>query len=248
MVTVVIQWMGQTSEGRNINHTIDILTMPTKGIMCTLYSYHSYNIILYYAVLLYNCLEVATGCSSCIGTSIASGFECGWCDRPSGMTDTCSFTGDCPSKILTATGSQCPMPTIIDFTPKFGPPQGGTTITITGTDLGVSFSDFIDNSIRVGGVNCMPTNPDGYLPGRRINCTTTSSGVSASVMIMLSNGNVTSGETLFTRVSPEITRIFPSRGPQAGGTNLTVYGTNLDIGNTEDTRITLVGGTQCTIK
>jgi hypothetical protein len=31
MVTVVIQWMGQNSEGRNINHTIDILTTPTKG-------------------------------------------------------------------------------------------------------------------------------------------------------------------------------------------------------------------------
>ncbi len=199
-------------------------------------------------MLLYNCLEVATDCSSCIGTSMINRFECGLCDRSSGMTDTCSFSGDCSSQNLATTGMQCPMPTIMDFNPKFGPPEGGTTITITGTDLGVAFSDFTEDSIRVGDVNCMPTNPDGYVPGRRIYCTTTNSGVSTSVMIMLSNGNATSGEMLFARVSPEITRVFPSRGPQAGGTNLIVYGTNLNIGNTEDTRITLIGGTECTVK
>ena len=31
MVTVAIQWIGQNSEGRYINHAIDILTMPAKG-------------------------------------------------------------------------------------------------------------------------------------------------------------------------------------------------------------------------
>jgi plexin A len=143
---------------------------------------------------------------------------------------------------------QCPRPTVIDFNPKIGPPEGGTTITITGTDLGVSFSDFTESSIQVGGVNCIPTSPDGYMAGQRIRCTTTNSGVSTAVMISLSNGDASSGEMLFTRVSPEITGVFPSRGPQAGGTKLTVYGTNLDIGNTKNTRITLVGGTECTVK
>ena len=202
---------------------------------------------VHYTVLLYNCPSLATGCSSCLSFNITSGFECGWCDRPSGMTDTCSFTGDCPSQDLATTGSQCPMPTITDFNPKFGPPEGGTTIIITGIDLGVSFSDFAEDSIQVGGVNCIPTDSDTYVPGRKISCTTTSSTVSTAVMIMLSNGRASSGE-MFTRVSPRITGVFPPRGPQAGGTNLTVYGTNLDIGNTEDTTITLVGGTECTVK
>jgi plexin A len=176
---------------------------------------------------------------------MTSGFECGWCDRSS---DSCSFIGDCPSQNLATTGMQCPRPTISDFDPKFGPPEGGTTIIITGTDLGVSFNDFDENSIQVGGVNCMPTNPDRYVTGRRISCTTTNSGESTTVMISLSNGDAISGEMWFTRVSPNITGVFPSRGPQAGGTNLTVYGTNLNIGNTENTRITLVGGTECTVK
>ena len=66
-------------------------------------------------------------------------------------------------------------------------------------------------------------------------------------MIMLSNGPASSVET-FTRMSPQVIGVFPPRGPQAGGTNLTVYGTNLNIGNTEDTTITLVGGTECTLR
>ena len=201
-------------------------------------------------MLLYNCLEVATGCSSCIGMSLTSGFECGWCDRPSGMTDICSFAGDCSSsQDLATSGSQCPIPTITDFDPKFGPPEGGTTIVITGTNLGVSFSDFAENSIQVGGVNCIPADSDSYEPGRRISCTTTNSGASTAIEISLPNNReATSGQTLFTRVSPRVTGVFPPRGPQAGGTNLIVYGTNLDIGNTEDTAITLVGRTECTIK
>ena len=203
------------------------------------------------AVLLYNCLEVATGCSSCIGMSLTSGFECGWCDRPSGMTDTCSFTGDCsPSQNLAASALQCPMPRIMNFTPKFGPPEGGTTIVIMGTNLGVSFSDFAEDSIQVGGVNCIPADSDSYVPGQRISCTTTNSGGSTGsgrITITLPNGSETS-IAQFNIVSPQVTGVFPPHGPQAGGTNLTVRGTNLNIGNTVNTTITLVGGTECTVK
>ena len=187
-----------------------------------------------YVVLLYNCLEVAGGCSSCIGRSmLISGLECGWCDRPNGMTDTCSFTGDCASQRLNfnlaTTGSQCPMPTITDFTPKFGPPEeGGTTIIITGTDLGVSFSDFAENSIQVGGTNCIPADSE-YTPGRKISCTTTNSGMSTAIIIILPNNRDASSVEMFTRVSPGVTGVFPPRGPQAGGTNLTVYGTITSI-------------------
>ena len=204
-------------------------------------------------VLLYSCPDLRDGCSSCLGVSMTSGFECGWCDRPSGMTDTCSFTEDCPAmpaQTLATVGSQCPTPRIADFNPKSGPPEGGTTITITGTDLGVSFNDFTGNSIQVGGVTCTPTNPDNYNPGQRISCTTTSSGGSTGsriISITLLNGAGTS-DVQFNVVSPQIMRVFPSRGPHAGGTQLTVYGSNLNIGNIVETRIILVGGTECTVK
>jgi plexin A len=203
-------------------------------------------------VILYNCAELADSCSSCLGSE----FECRWCGTPNQPTGSCAYSG--PGGVCNAaaipitTGSDCAVPNISDFSPKYGPPEGGTTITITGTDLGISFNDFNapGSSIRVGGVACTPTDPDGYVPGRRISCITTSSGGSTgprTILITLPNGAGASN-TQFNIVSPEITGVFPSRGPQAGGTKLTVYGTNLDIGNTENTRITLVGGTECTVK
>ena len=148
--------------------------------------------------------------------------------------------------------SDCPAPRISDFNPKYGPPEGGTTITILGTDLGISFNDFTapGSSIQVGGVTCIPTNPDGYMPGRMISCITTDNGGtmgSEIINITLPNGAGTS-VAQFNIVSPQITGLFPSRGPQAGGTNLIVYGTNLGIGNTENTTVTLAGGTQCSVK
>ena len=143
------------------------------------------------------------------------------------------------------------MPTITDFNPKSGPPEGGTTITITGRELGITFDDFMTNSIRIGedqtGVPCMPTDRSSYIPGRQIRCITT--GGSATGSILISIGSRTGeSDTPFRVASPQITRVFPSRGPQAGGTQLTVYGTDLNIGNIENTRITLIGGTECTIK
>ena len=201
-------------------------------------------------MILYNCAELANSCSSCLGSE----FECCWCGTPNQAGGSCDYSGPggmCDAMLITE-GSNCANPSISDFDPKSGPPDGGTTIIITGTDLGVVFSDFTSpgNSIRVGGVTCTPTNPDNYIPGRRISCTTTSSGGSTgakTILITLPNGAGTSN-TQFNVVSLQITRVFPPHGPQAGGTQLTVYGTDLNIGNTEETRITLVGGTECTVK
>ena len=199
-------------------------------------------------MILYNCAEIGDSCSSCLGSE----FECRWCGTPNQDGGSCAYSGPggmCDATLITE-GSDCTNPSIFDFNPKSGPPEGGTTIIITGTDLGVSFSDFTRNSIQVGGVNCTPTNPDNYIPGRRISCITTSSGGSTgakTILITLPNGAGTS-DMRFNIVSPQITRVFPPRGPQAGGTQLTVYGSDLNIGNTEDTRITLIGGTECTVK
>ena len=186
---------------------------------------------------------MADSCSTCLGSE----FECRWCGTPNQPAGSCAYSG--PGGVCDAMpiimGSDCAPPRISDFNPKYGPPEGGTTITIMGTDLGISFSDFTapGSSIQVGGFTCTPINPDSYIPGRMISCITTSSGGSMgpmSINITLPNGaGISSAQ--FNIVSPRVTGVFPPRGPQAGGTNLTVYGTNLDIGNTEDTSITIVG-------
>lgn len=42
-----------------------------------------------------------------------------------------------------------------------GPPEGGTRVTIRGTNLGLAFADMVDN-VEVAGVRCSPVE-DGYI-------------------------------------------------------------------------------------
>ncbi|KAG7221695.1 hypothetical protein INR49_000062 [Caranx melampygus] len=46
-------------------------------------------------------------------------------------------------------------------TPVAGPPEGGTRVTIHGTNLGLAFSDMVGN-VEVAGVTCTPIE-DGYI-------------------------------------------------------------------------------------
>lgn len=46
-------------------------------------------------------------------------------------------------------------------TPVAGPPEGGTLVTIHGTNLGLAFSDMVGN-VEVAGVTCTPVE-DGYI-------------------------------------------------------------------------------------
>ncbi|ETW92140.1 MAG: hypothetical protein ETSY2_54400 [Candidatus Entotheonella gemina] len=39
---------------------------------------------------------------------------------------------------------QCPPPAITSVQPKRGPVQGGTLVTLTGTDLGTKFTDIVE--------------------------------------------------------------------------------------------------------
>lgn len=50
---------------------------------------------------------------------------------------------------------------LIQVTPVAGPPEGGTRVTIHGTNLGLAFSDMVGN-VEVAGVRCTPVE-DGYI-------------------------------------------------------------------------------------
>lgn len=180
--------------------------------------------------------------------------DCIWCNGHNGLRDnTCLFIGNCLTSSFNRemhTTVTCPAPTITDFNPKSGPTEGGTTITITGTDLGVTFEDFTNSSITIGGVSCTPTDHESYIPGRQINCNTTGFPLRMSaekIKVSLASGQGLS-EGQFTLSNPEIFDIHPFLGPVAGGTPLSVKGSYLNIGNTENTRITLVEGSECEIE
>jgi hypothetical protein len=139
---------------------------------------------------------------------------------------------------------------IIDFNPKIGPLEGGTTITITGRELGVSIDDFGPDSITVGNVLCTLVNTS-YIPGRQVLCTTgklMASKSTNSILIRLRTGHFTTSHDLFKVATPGVYEVTPSVGPAAGGTWVTVWGTNLNIGNIEDTKIITSDGIRCIVE
>ena len=178
-------------------------------------------------------MPMATDCSACINTRIGTGFQCGWCDT---STATCSASKECAGGTsFINTGTDCPAPSIIMIQPQTGPTQGGTIITITGRNLGVSFSDFTANSITLtSGSNseqCTPIS-EGYMPGIEVRCRMNVVPVgSYTLAIDTPSGMGTYNDGRFVVSLPTITNASPLQGPIAGGTRVTITGTNLNIGN-----------------
>ena len=211
----------------------------------------TYMTLYLFAVILYSCVRLTSGCSSCTSFRLVERFECGWCiGRSSSSTvESCNLLEDCSN--LTAVfneGSSCPAPVIVDFNPKIGPLQGGTTITITGRELGVSIDDFAPDSITVGNILCTLVNTS-YIPGRQVLCITGRLvSLTNSILIQLRSGAFTTSHELFNVATPRVCGVAPSQGPAAGGTRMAVWGANLNIGNMEDTRITTSGGIGCIVE
>ena len=167
-------------------------------------------------------------CHDCISDD-----SCGWCDN------TCVHTSATCSTNLTTTPCGCLSPMITSISPGSGPTEGGTTVTITGTDLGTSFSDIIN--ITVGSLSCAPIK-DNYLVGSRVTCDISSSNQtqpgSVDVVINVCNNKEAIGQFRFGQ--PRVYSVSPSYGPAAGGTVVRIRGEDLNIGNTERTTVSLV--------
>ena len=195
--------------------------------------------------ILYDCSELASSCSACLGASLESGFDCGWCD--SATTDSCAVMEMCSDGTLIVEAAGCPNPVITGFTPQSGPPQGrGTTVTITGTDLGVTYEDVVGRVMLTNGEPCV-TQEDGYVSGTQIVCVTpefdASDGEVQFNVTLNRNGILVTAvsDDVFMVLTPSVDEVVPSFGPVSGGSVLSVRGSNLNIGNVEDTRVTLNG-------
>ncbi|XP_064383417.1 uncharacterized protein LOC135332039 isoform X3 [Halichondria panicea] len=186
------------------------------------------------AVTLYDCRNLASGCSECIAARIGSEFVCGWCGG------SCEVIQECSTDSFFIEGDKCPAPVINSFTPMYGPVEGGTEITVNGTDLGVTFADIQNSTLILGGVTCTPVNT-GYMPGRQFVCETTNLTTEGPKNVSLTIGSrdaiVNAGS--FTAVDPTVNSVTPTFGPMAGGTTVAVSGTRLDVGNQQDTSVSL---------
>ena len=134
--------------------------------------------------------------------------------------------------------------------PARGPAEGGTLIRVTGTDLGATFTDIAGVTLQGPSSNatCRLVDSFGseYIPGEQVFCETEAVSFPGDYHVVLRvNRNGTSQQLQasvgFTVEQPTVRGVSPSYGPKSGGVEVTVSGSNLDIGNTEDTRVQLSG-------
>jgi hypothetical protein len=112
-------------------------------------------------------------------------------------------------------------PYIASLAPVNGPTSGGTTITITGTNLsGATSVSFGSSSVTP--VSSTATSITVVTPAA-----TTAGAVNVSAIVGGVATNVKTGGFTYTTSVPTVTSISPTSGPAAGGTTVTVTGSNL---------------------
>uniref|UniRef100_A0A7N6A9K9 Plexin-B1 n=1 Tax=Anabas testudineus TaxID=64144 RepID=A0A7N6A9K9_ANATE len=163
------------------------------------------------SVTLYNCSVGRTDCSRC--HTADQKYGCVWCGNAKA---SCLYSESCSEPIQ----QTCPAPVINSIEPLSGLLEGGTMVTISGSNLGQKAEDIL-HSVSVAGVPCTVI-PSLYEVSSRY----------TSAMYLKVKGN---GFTL-----------SPERGPKAGGTTLTITGRNLLTGRPSDLSVT-VGGVPCNI-
>lgn len=155
----------------------------------------------------------------------ASKYDCGWCGAG---TRRCTHSDSCTNTTPGAWLSQsqrnaqaiCPFPRIDKFTPSKGPLNGGTKITITGINLGLTAAD-VRNTVHVANVQCDTVDME-YVSSTKVVCNSRAPAVlrkqTQHVVIKLKDDpqfTAISNDT-FTYVNPSVISFQPFRGPRSG--------------------------------
>ncbi|XP_054450706.1 plexin-B1 [Pteronotus mesoamericanus] len=188
-------------------------------------------------VVLYDCSVGHGDCSRC--QTAAPQYGCVWCE---GERSRCVAREACGHTEAVAT--QCPAPLIRSVEPLTGPVDGGTRVTIRGSNLGQHVQD-VQGTVRVAGVPCV-VDAQEYEVSSSLVCVTEASGqeVAGTVTVEVPGRGRGVSEHDFAYQDPKLHSIFPSRGPRAGGTRLTLHGSKLLTGRLEDIRV-VVGDQPC---
>ena len=138
-------------------------------------------------------------------------------------------------------------PTVTGISPGHGPESGGGTVTITGTNLtgtsAVLFGTTPATSVTVANASTVTATIPAHVDGTVDVTVTTVGGTSATG---------TADHYTYDEPAPVITGISPTYGDQAGGTMVTITGTDLTgttaihFGATAATSFTVVSDTQIT--
>ncbi|XP_007533648.1 plexin-B1 isoform X1 [Erinaceus europaeus] len=188
-------------------------------------------------VVLYDCSVGHEDCSRC-QTAVPQ-YGCVWCKE---QHPRCVAREACGKAEAVAT--QCPAPLIHTVEPLTGPVDGGTRVTIRGSNLGQHVQD-VQHTVQVAGVPCA-VDVQEYEVSSRLVCITEASGgeVAGTVTVEVRGRGRGVSEHDFAYQDPKVQSIFPARGPRAGGTRVTLLGSKLLTGRLEDIRVA-VGDRPC---
>jgi large repetitive protein len=112
-----------------------------------------------------------------------------------------------------------PPPTVTSVAPAQGPGAGGTSVTITGSNLSTA------SAVKFGA-----TNAASFTVESPTQITAVSPAGSGTVFVTVTTIGGTSTATagdVFTFLPPSVSEVAPREGPETGGTSVTITGTNL---------------------
>ncbi|ODM99641.1 Plexin-B [Orchesella cincta] len=156
-------------------------------------------------------------CSLCVTPSNAK-YKCTWCG------EQCTFRESC----LKSAVSKCPKPRIDVIKPLSGPIEGGTLLTIEGSDLGLKEED-VRGKIHIGHVPCELVD---YQVSVKIVCRTGPVERELDSAIRVGNAvGFTNSSVHYSYKNIRVTGVTPNKGPKSGGTQLTIMGSYLNIGS-----------------
>lgn len=181
-------------------------------------------------VILYKCDVLGShrehaDCSLCVTRDAK--YQCAWCGNSCVYNETC---GHSPSNSinLAQVQQECPRPRIDIIKPLSGPVEGGTLITIEGSNLGIREED-VKGRITIGNVPCELVN---YQISVKIECRTGSAPHEMAAAIKVANdAGYTESSVQFHFKDVQLTGLYPTVGPKSGGTQLSLLGKYLNIGS-----------------
>uniref|UniRef100_A0A3P9QF96 Plexin b2a, tandem duplicate 1 n=1 Tax=Poecilia reticulata TaxID=8081 RepID=A0A3P9QF96_POERE len=181
-------------------------------------------------VTLYSCSVGREDCSLCKHAD--DKYNCEWCEETPRKNNNeqemkCVYKEICKSSEPTP----CPVPTITDVIPRFGPLNGSIAVTIKGSNMGIKKEDV--KKVTVAGVNCKHLE-DRYSVSTSVVCEigpkrTPPSDLppdlttSGPVMIEVEGNRSTTSEIIFTYRDPDPKFIYPKEAetfPVSFGTSI----------------------------
>jgi hypothetical protein len=160
-------------------------------------------------------------------------------------TATLNAAGAWVMQMVTFSAFSGPAPTVTTVSPSSGTTAGGTAVTITGTNFAAGATVTFGSTAAT---NVVVTNSTTITA-------TTPAGSAGAATVTVTNAGGQSGTlaSAFTYVAPPtVSSVSPNAGPAAGGTSVTITGTNfaagatVTFGSTAATNVVVVNSTTIT--